>query len=87
MLKAVTGFTLPDNVRVEANTEVPEDFASEAIMFRLQQKGVLVPIVGEEDPATEALDAAPAVSEPSPPSPTKKKRGDVTELSSAEEQK
>lgn len=86
MLKAVTGFTLPDNVRVEANTEVPEDFASESIMFRLRQKGVLIPIVEQEDPVPEAVEDADASSTPEPTTTTKKRPKAVSGSQDVEEQ-
>lgn len=79
MLKAVTGFTLPNNDRVDAGELVADDFTEQSIIDRLVRKGALVEHVEEEtpdpeavDPATEAVEPAPEVSE-APPSPTPKK--------------
>ena len=72
MLKAVTGFTLPDNRRVEANATMGDDFADASIVDRLLAKGVLF-YVDEEAPASGAVVDAEELPTP-PPSPTTRKR-------------
>lgn len=81
MLKAVKGFTLPDETRVEANTLVENDFTDRSTVKRLKAKGVLIPFEPESAaPATH--DGSPAVSDPAPSSPTSEEVEDGTEAHS-----
>jgi hypothetical protein len=71
MLKAVTGFTLPDNTRVEANEVLEDGFTEDALIDRLVAKGAL--IRDWTDPVIEADAPADEVSDPDP-TPTTRKR-------------
>lgn len=70
MLKAVTGFTLPDNSRVEANEIVPDDFTDPEIVERLTRKGVLIPDETDAPPAP----GDPVDDDPTPDPPTTSKQ-------------
>lgn len=86
MLKALTGFTLPDDTRVEANTVVEDDFADAGIIDRLLAKGVLVLHKEPEPPVPEAVEDADAPSALDPSPTTPKGRKVRTAAQSVEEQ-
>lgn len=83
MLKALRGFTLPDDTRVERGTLVEDDFASKSVIRRLFEKGALEewvdPTEGENPPATDATAPAPELSDAPTTSTTPDESQDVTE--------
>lgn len=90
MLKALTGFTLPDDTRVEANTLIEDDALDKRIVKRLFALGALEKYVEpeptEESPAPEATEPSPAVSDPTPTSTPDEAPEAATEAQGAEEE-